>query len=590
MSIKFGVGAILVCTMVFPSGIGIAREVPKNSLQATSEVLVAGLIVGNSQTLSASSLGAVTSGLPSVADAGLTVTSTRQITGATVVNFDGPIPADEAQLVADDLLAKSFVDWVDLDIVMKPTATPQIPNDPEFKNQWHLWDPTAASNASVDAPLGWNVTTGQSSVVVAVLDSGWTEHPDLDERQINGYDFVSDSRQGNDGDGRDPDARDPGDWVSQSDTQGYFRGCRVSDSSWHGTHVAGIIAAERNNRRGISGIAPDVRVMAVRVMGKCGGRLSDVVEGLRWAAGGSVSGVPKNTRKVQVINMSLGATGRCSSSMRSAVDFARSQGVTVVVAAGNEDAPVSSSTPANCPGVISVAASNPSGKITSWSNYGTSTQSPTIIAPGESILSTYNAGRQRPGNAIYQRTSGTSMAAPVVAGAVALLYSLGVEPTKIESSLRRLIKPFPARGSGTTCTPRLCGAGLLSLNNLSEFGRNPVDPPPTPPTPDPGPDPDPGPVPLTAPGLVENVSVRYARAGRTSKATISWSLTRGGSRVIYYLYRVQLAGKGWTKWQQRVPAKITVNQVPRGDMSFVEIRGVNEMGSGPVYQVAVYPK
>ncbi len=182
------------------------------------------------------------------------------------------------------------------------------------------------------------------------------------------------------------------------------------------------------------------------------------------------------------------------------------------------------------------------------------------------------------------------MAAPLVAGAVALLYSLGVEPTKIESSLRRLIKPFPTRGSGTTCTTRLCGAGLLSLNNLSEFGRNPVDPPPTPPTPDPVPDPDPGPVPLTAPGLVENVSIRYARTGRTSKATISWSFTRGGSRVIYYLYRVQLAGKGWTKWQQRVPAKITVNQVPREDMSFVEIRGVNEMGSGPVYQVAVYPK
>lgn len=583
--------AVGVAALIAPGGVALAQGSPKPAPPAADGSLVAGLIVGSAPSLAKSFLSRAASGVVAAESLDVRISSARSITNATVLDFTEPISSQAATAVAEQLAAKPYVDWVELDLLLKPAARPQLPNDPEFENQWHLWDPTATVDASTDAPLGWSTTTGKASVVVAVLDTGWTAHPDLDNRQINGYDFISDLRVSNDGDGRDPDARDPGDWVSQQDAQGVYQGCGVSDSSWHGTHVAGIVAAERNNRRGIAGIAPDVRVLGVRVMGKCGGRLSDIAEAVRWSAGGSVSGVPNNPNRAQVINMSLGGRGSCSPTMKNAIEFAKARGTAVVVAAGNEGSPVSSTTPANCPGVISVAASNPSGKITAWSNYGTSTQSPTMIAPGESILSTYNSGLQRPGSASYQRASGTSMAAPLVAGAVALLYSLGVEPAKIQNALQGLIKPFSSRGSGTTCTTRLCGAGLLSIKNLKDFGSDPTDPTPAPdPDPTPAPPPPDGPVPLTAPGLVENPAVRYDRTGQTAKVTITWPMTRGGSRPIYYLYRVQLAARSWGAWQQRVPSRILINKVPRGEMSFVEIMGVNELGRGPAYQVALFPK
>lgn len=583
--------ALCAAALIAPSGAALAQNEPSAHPDPPSGTLVAGLIVGGSPSMGASSLTRAVSGLSAAALSGVRITSAKRTTDATVLDFDRLISSEEATAIADQLAATPQVDWVDLDLMLKPATNPALPNDPEFEDQWHLWDPTAGIDSSTDAPLGWSVTTGRASTIVAVIDTGWTAHPDLDNRQINGYDFVSDPRMSNDGDGRDSDARDPGDWVTQAESQSTFPDCYPEDSSWHGTHVAGIIAAERNNRRGVVGIAPDVRVLGVRALGKCGGRISDIADAVRWSAGGDVRGVPSNPNRAQVINMSLGGSGSCSATMRNAIDFATSRGTAVVVAAGNSNDPVSTATPANCPGVISVSASNPNGKITSWSNYGTSTMSPTITAPGESILSTYNSGRQRPGSANYGRASGTSMAAPLVAGAVALLYSLDVKPNDIVPALKRLIKPFPTRGSGTTCTTRLCGAGLLSLDKLKEFGNGPSDPPPpTEPEPSPPPNPPIGPVPLAVPGLVENPSIRFKRTGKTVRATISWPMTRGGSRPIYYQYRVQLAGKGWGKWQQRVPSRIVVSRVPRAEMSFVEIRGVNEMGRGPAYQVALFPK
>lgn len=583
--------AVCAAALITPSGAALAQDEQSSQPEPSGGALVAGLIVGSAPSVAASFLTRTATALSAATTSGVRITSAKIITDATVLDFDRPISSEQATAVAEQLAAKPYVDWVDLDLMLKPATNPPLPNDPEFEDQWHLWDPTAATDASTDAPLGWQVTTGRASTIVAVIDTGWTAHPDLDNRQINGYDFVSDPRLSNDGDGRDSDARDPGDWVTQTESQGSLRGCDPVDSSWHGTHVAGIVAAERNNRRGVAGIAPDVRLMGVRALGKCGGRISDIAEAVRWSAGGDVRGVPSSPNRAQVINMSLGGQGSCSTTMRNAIDFATSRGTAVVVAAGNSDDPVSTSTPANCPGVISVSASNPNGKITSWSNYGTSTQSPTITAPGESILSTYNSGRQSPASPNYGRASGTSMAAPLVAGAVALLYSLSVEPGDIVPALQRLIKPFPTRGSGTTCTTRLCGAGLLSLANLNEFGNGPTDPPP-PSSPEPGPPPETpiGPVPLSSPGLVENPSIRFKRTGQTVRATVSWPMTRGGSRPIYYQYRVQLAGKAWGKWQQRVPSRIVVSRVPRAQMSFVEIRGVNEMGRGPAYQVALFPK
>src|SRR5262245_5127812 len=207
------------------------------------------------------------------------------------------------------------------------------PNDPLYPEgvsgngpaagQWYLRAPAGEVRSSLNIEPAWAVTTGSPDVVVAVVDTGVRyEHPDLLEVAVGGhllpgYDMTSDPAVANDGDGRDADASDPGDWVSQSDLSqlgGPFSGCAPSPekSSWHGTQVSGVIAALTHNGIGMAGTAPSVRVLPVRVLGKCGGYDSDILAGMRWAAGLSVPGVPANPHPARVINISLGGTGLCS--------------------------------------------------------------------------------------------------------------------------------------------------------------------------------------------------------------------------------------------------------------------------------------
>lgn len=510
------------------------------------------------------------------------------VPGATVYRFDEPVPASQLALATGTLRLTGGVQWAEPDLLLQHQATPSLPNDPQFEDQWHLWKDGSSRDFSVEAPAGWAYTSGKSDVVVAVLDTGWTAHPDLDRRQINGYDFISDDEIANDGDGRDSNARDPGDWISASDQYGYFEGCDRSDSSWHGTHVAGIIAAERNNGQGVAGVAPDVRVLGVRVLGKCGGTTSDIAAAIRWSAGESVPGVPANPNPAQVINLSLGASGSCGSTFREAIAAAQRRGAVVVAAAGNEGSPISTSTPANCPGVISVVATNPSGTRTSWSNYGTSRVPASIAAPGESILATVNNGRQGPTTPGYERMSGTSMASPVAAAAVALLMSAGVRAEAVPDALARLTKPFPTRGSGDVCNETSCGPGLINLAELRLFTDNP-DPGPDP-DPGPGPAPDPGPTPLTAPGIIDDVKVKYSFGRAFASASINWAHTAGAQRSIYYLIRTKRGDQRWTKWTQRVKPAVAVTRIPLGELSFFEIRGVNEIGPGLIYQISLYPR
>lgn len=514
----------------------------------------------------------------------------QALTGVTIYRFTAPTPASNLALAVGTLNLATSVAWAEPDLIMQHQAEPPLPNDPDFSDQWHLWKDGTSRDFSVEAPVGWQYTTGRSEVVVAVLDTGWTKHPDLDNRQINGYDFVSDPEIGNDGDGRDSDASDPGDWISASDQYGYFGDCDRSDSSWHGTHVAGIIAAERGNNRGVAGVAPDVRVMGVRVLGKCGGLTSDIAAAIRWSAGESVSGVPDNRTPAKVINMSLGSTGSCGNAFREAVRSAQSRGTVVVAAAGNEGSPISGASPANCPGVISVVATNPSGTRTPWSNYGTGSLAASIAAPGESILSTINTGRQGPSSPGYDRMSGTSMAAPVAAAAVALLMSAGVTAEGVPAALAQLTKPFPSRGSGEVCSATSCGPGLINLAQLKLFVTGPGPGPGPDPDPDPGPGPDPGPTPLTAPGIIDDVRVKYIFKGSFANATINWAHTEGAQRSIYYMIRIKRGDQRWTPWSQRVAPSFTVTRIPRADLSFFEIRGVNEMGPGLIYQISLYPK
>ncbi len=255
-------------------------------------------------------------------------------------------------------------------------------------------------------------------------------------------------------------------------------------SSWHGTHVAGTVAAVWDNGRGGAGAAPRAKVQPVRALGKCGGYLSDIVDGLVWAAGGSVSGVPANRTPAKVVNMSLGGAGACSSTYQAGVNAAVARGSTVVVAAGNSNADVAAYQPASCTGVVTVAALDRGGNRAAYSNYGTRVD---VAAPGgetggrtaDGVLSTLNAGSTTPGAESYAFYQGTSMATPHVAGLAALLLGeKALTPAQVESALKATARPVPG-----TCTGG-CGAGLVdayaavrSVNGLTStsYLENPAD-------------------------------------------------------------------------------------------------------------------
>jgi len=237
---------------------------------------------------------------------------------------------------------------------------------------------------------------------------------------------------------------------------------RAQDSSWHGTHVAGTVAAVSNNNNGVAGVAFKAKVVPVRVLGKCGGYTSDIADGIIWASGGTVAGVPTNANPAKVINMSLGGSGACDSTTQAAINSARSRGTVVVIAAGNDNSNANNFNPGNCAGVVNVASTNRSGGRAYYSNFGTSVD---VAAPGgaqnsandsNGVLSTYNTGTTTPGSDSYGYSQGTSMAAPHVAGVAALILQKKptATPDEVESILKTTTRTFPA-----TCTN--CGTGIV---------------------------------------------------------------------------------------------------------------------------------
>jgi serine protease len=333
--------------------------------------------------------------------------------------------------------------------MMHPLLTP---NDSRYTEQWDFYETTGGMRV----PAAWDKATG-TGIRVAVIDTGYRPHADLNGQIVAGYDFISDTAVSNDGNGRDSDAQDPGDWTAAGECGA---GQPASNSSWHGTHVAGTIAALTNNGSGVAGIAYGAKIVPVRVLGKCGGYTSDIADGIIWASGGTVSGVPNIAARAQVINMSLGGGGACDTTTQNAINGARSRGTVVVVAAGNEAQNASNSSPANCSGVITVAATNRSGGRASYSNYGTIVD---VAAPGgdsgAAILSTLNAGTKAPGADSYAGYMGTSMATPHVAGVVALMLAknAALTPDEVEARLKSSARAFPASCSG-------CGAGIVNAS------------------------------------------------------------------------------------------------------------------------------
>jgi serine protease len=345
---------------------------------------------------------------------------------------------------------------VEPDLLMHPMST----NDPYWP---HLWS-YRSDSAGIDLERAWAHSRGEG-VAVAVIDTGITNHPDLQGQILPGYDFISSASMAGDGNGRDANPNDEGDFIAGS------------PSSWHGTHVTGTIAALAGNALGVAGVAPGARIVPVRVLGKGGGYASDIADAIIWAAGGSVPGVPDNKNPARVLNISLGGTGECGSLYTQAIDLARARGSVVVVAAGNENRNASKATPANCPGTITVAASNPSGGKSWFSNYG---KVISITAPGGSgnggegdIYSTVNAGQTKPAGPAYAAYAGTSMATPHVAAVAALVLAANpaLNPDEVATLLIGNVKPLPRPCS------QGCGAGLLDAGKTLEAATQRADRP-----------------------------------------------------------------------------------------------------------------
>ena len=315
------------------------------------------------------------------------------------------------------------------------------PNDPLYERQWHY--------EAINLPAAWDRTTGSADVTVAVVDSGIsTGHPDLTSKLSPGYDFVSNEQTSGDGDGRDADPTDPG-------------------GSFHGSHVAGTVAAATDNGVGVAGVSWGARILPVRVLGDGNGTLADAVDGILWSVGESVPGVPANPNPADVLNLSLGGPFVCSQVqfLQDAFDAANAAGAAVVVAAGNNDEDANEFTPASCGGVITVGATTLEGERADYSNYGGRID---VMAPGGSVNEdtdddgqpdgVYSTVQNDAGEPDYAYFEGTSMASPHVAGVIALLKS--VRPALSGSEARDLLQRTARPITDDSCSVG-CGAGLI---------------------------------------------------------------------------------------------------------------------------------
>lgn len=450
------------------------------------------------------------------------------------------------------------------------------PNDPRFvagsdaygtwAGQWYLQAPSTTTPAAIGAVTAWDTSRG-NGVTVAVLDTGIRkDHPDLAGQLLNGRDFVCHDNlstpctsagtiflTAGDGDGWDDDPSDPGDFISASDLliadpnnpgRKFFAGCGTGtnsdqpiDSTWHGTKVAGYIGAIANNGIGITGVAPEARIVPVRTIGKCTGYTSDLVAALYWAAGindaslGTLSPATGNSI-AQIINLSLGNRQDCSTEEQTAIDAVIARGILVVAAAGNDGGPIGA--PANCKGVLAVAGLRHSGTKVGYSNVSSTSAAISIAAPAGNCVNTEagapclysldtlsNTGHQTPdvsnkdfsytynsltpaytGNSLNGFAVGTSFAAPLVSAVAALMKSAhsGLTPAQIIRRIQETSAAFPVPdttptggvchvaaltrdSSGTytdvqdrdcQCTTATCGAGMLNATAAVAAALRPI--------------------------------------------------------------------------------------------------------------------
>lgn len=458
--------------------------------------------------------------------AGVQPAQTRALSPAMRhLDFGRALGTDEATRLAATLRLQPEVAWVALN-EREHRLQLVTPDDPYFaagvdvSGQWWLHTATDAAAAwarrrgvpGLQAAWTDADAAGMARTVVAVLDSGITRHPDLDAHVLPGFDFCC-STAGYDNDGwpgRDFDPRDPGDWVSaadQANDRNLFGGCAVEASSWHGSLIAGILAAVSNNAEGVAGIHWNGRIVPVRVAGKCGAELVDIIDGMRWAAGLAVARpgggtLPLNPNPARIINLSFGGSGDCNV-YQDTIDELRAlpAGVVVVAAAGNDHSSAPSR-PAKCPGVVGVVALNRDGFKATYSNFGAPLAASGIATVGgdtanqgrwspladDGLLTLSNGGLQGPGSPTYSRVFGTSFAAPVVAGVMGLMLSVNPALSADElveglrrSARRHVVSANPGFGQCSEETPgrclcdtATCGAGILDAPEALRYARDPL--------------------------------------------------------------------------------------------------------------------
>jgi serine protease len=457
------------------------------------------------------------------------VKDSRQITPAMHVLFlagtlyGADVEQALGRLRADPAVAYAAVDarrYADL-----------VPDDPLFgpsqdssAGQWYLDTPStltpSSDAAATDVVSAWDITTGAAGVVIADVDSGIRfDHPDLlragfGGRLLPGYDFVGQDYSAangtalgtyaiaNDGDGWDADPSDPGDWINAADQMNTavfpVKNCMVADSTWHGTRVMGVLGALTNDAVGVAGITWNSYLLPVRALGKCGGYDSDIIAAIDWAVGLPVAGVTDNPYPAEIVNLSIGGSGTCSSAYESALATLNTLGVLVVVSAGNASGPVGS--PANCPGVLAVAGLRNIGTKVGYSSFGPEVS---IAAPAgncvnasgaciRSIDTTYNTGLTTPADDAYTNdiipNLGTSFSAPIVSGIAALMRSVNANltPSQLIARLQGSANPFPAPSGlpqcpnsdpGTlecACVPGQCGAGMVDALGAVKAALRPI--------------------------------------------------------------------------------------------------------------------
>jgi serine protease len=447
--------------------------------------------------------------------------------GMSVVKLDRARAGADLDALVADLRSDPAVELVEPDRRVKALA--YVPNDPLFASgQWYL---KSAQPSAIRADAAWDVTKGggtpsTSPIVVAVLDTGVRfNHPDLVGKLVSGFDFVNLPVAAGDGDGWDGDASDEGDFITAGElASGPFSGNKCgggsnedqpTDSSWHGTRVAGMIAANTDNGIGIAGTGFNIRVQPVRVLSKCGGFNSDVLAGMYWAAGlapplGLLAGgvvPPVNATPAQILNMSLGSTGACDAMYTTAANDITAHGVLIIASAGNDGTDVGS--PANCPGVMAVAGVRHVGTKVGFSDLGSAVAiaapagNCVNTAPGSPCLfsldTTTNAGLTTPGANTFTNqinsNVGTSFASPLAAGVASLMKAVNpaLTPVALIARMKSSARPFPTtsdtvpappvcqmptagqvQSSECICTTQVCGAGLLFASGAVNEALRPI--------------------------------------------------------------------------------------------------------------------